>query len=184
MSRTVTFDLDKMIAGAKILAEDGPGLINMLGAIWPGAAKASTFAPMLTPLAAMADKFASINSADGGFRATVDTGPLGRGRLSYLKRKSSYSDEDVVWAVEQATSAGTPACNRVVDTINYTLKCMFKDVNDGDWTVQQNRAGIDQVLEMDGMSEGVCDRLGDMIMFCLKNKPKPQPAEPESKEQP
>lgn len=174
MGRIVSFDLDNALAKLKTIADDGPQMLQMAEAAgWGGAAKVSPFLPMAAPLAMMLGKL--LGGSDGLTNPSLpDTGPRGRGRLKYLREGSAFADADVVRACELVTTAGLPQSKTVAETINFTLRCMFPDTPRDKWTDAQQRAAIDRVLGDDGLAEGTCDKLGDMIYYALTNGPRGQ----------
>lgn len=163
-------DLDVIIEKAKMLAEEAPGLLSTLEAAgWTGASKITPFAPMVGPLTNLLSKLAG---GDDGLTISgmPNLGPKGRGRLSYLRNARSYSDENVVSACERVTMGGFSQSKNVADTVNFTLRCMFPDVAPNQWNSNQTRRAIDKILEDDGMTEGTCDKLGDMINYALTHQ--------------
>lgn len=167
MARMV--DLDVIIEKAKMLAEEAPGLLSTLEAAgWAGASKITPFAPMVGPLTSLLSKLAG--GDDGLTTAGMpNLGPKGKGRLNYLRNARMYKDEDVVKACEKVTMGGFAQSKSVADTVNYTLRCMFEDVPPNQWNAQQTRRAIDKILNDDGMTEGTCDKLGDMIYYALNS---------------
>lgn len=168
--RMVTFDLDAALAKFKVFAEEAPGLITVLQSIWPGAASIGNFLPLASPVSQLLSKM--VGTQDGlTLPGMPDTGPRGRGRLTYLRNSKSHSDEDVVKACEGIVNHGFTMSKGIADMVNYTLSCMYPDVEKSKWDSHQTRTAIDRILENDGLTEGVCDKLGDMINWALNNQP-------------
>lgn len=166
MGRLVTFDLDSLISKMKILSDEAPALLSVAEASGiTGAGKLAAYAPMAAPIAAILSKLAGGDSISAP--GMPDTGPRGRGRLSYLRNKSRFNNKEVVLACESITLAGLTQSKTIADTVNYTLACMYPGVPASSWDDAQTRSAIDQILEADGLSEGLCDKLGDMIYYHL-----------------
>lgn len=169
--RMLTIDIDSWLAKGKILAEEAPALLSVAEAAgWTSAAKLSAFLPMATPVSNLLSRLAG--SSDGLTESGMpDTGPRGRGRLSYLRSKNSFDDASVVSACESITMRGFPQSKPIADTVNYTLSLLYPDTIAGQWNTAQTRRAVDEILERDGLSEGLCDKLGDMIFYALNHKP-------------
>lgn len=171
MGRLVTFDLDEALSKVRTVAEEAPQLISLAEAAgWGGAAKLSALVPLAGPIAGLLTKLAG--KSDGLTEAGMpDTGPRGKGRLSYLRQRRNFDDAAVVRACESITMRGFAQSKAIADTVNFTLSCMYPDTAAGKWSDEQTRAAIDKILDEDGLSEGVCDKLGDMIFYALSHRP-------------
>lgn len=169
--RMLTIDIDSWLAKGKIVSEELPALLSVAEAAgWTGASKLSAFLPMATPVGNLLSRLAG-NSNGLTAPGMPDTGPTGRGRLKYLQTKNSFDDNSVVAACESITMHGFPQSKMIADTVNFTLSCLYPDTPSGQWDNKQTRTAVDKILSDDGLSEGTCDRLGDLIYFALTHKP-------------
>jgi hypothetical protein len=182
MGRKVSFDLDVLLGKAKLLSGELPGLLQAVqGLGYTGLANGiARYSPLLGPCMGLIDKLAGDSDGMSGsqLEGLPDTGPKGRGRLTYLRKKSQWTNEQVVAACNTVLGLGFSQSLGIENTLNYTLACMFPDGKVGnEWSDSQCRAAVDQVLEMDGLTEGTCDKFGDWIWYAL-NHPPPLPEKP------
>lgn len=173
MARIVSFDLDKALAKGRIITEEAPNLLQMAEALgWAGASKVNGFLPMAEPLMKALGRLMG-DGADGLSGAQLpETGPRGKGRLHYLLNKSAYDDASVVKAAELITTSGLPAAKSIVDQVHLICRAMFPGTPKGQWDDAQTRAAIDHILMEDGLPEGTCDKMGDLIHYALNLPPK------------
>lgn len=166
-------DILLRINPAKIakLAGEVPGILELLTAQGVNVPAALNSA---VPWAMMGGQLLSKYFGDEDFgekaaEGLPDTGPLGRGRMQYLRSRRLFKDLDVVRACELATDEqiGTGG-KKFTESVNYTLLLMYPNL-EGGFNDQQTRKAIDQVLEGDIVKPSTCDKIGDLIYFTLKH---------------
>lgn len=167
----ISFDLNDLLDAVQEASSEAPGLLEQaaaMGVAVPGSAQkyiniAGIGAQMLRKFS---DKM-SKGKSGLEFQGMPDTGPLGRGRTVYIRRRASFQDKDVVSALNSVMSLdGIKGIKEIESTLSLTMSVM----NPGSEDVKsdsQVRQAVDHILCNEKLDQPIWDKFGDIIFYCL-----------------
>lgn len=169
MARLIQIDLDDLLDRIQDASSNAPSLIEQAAALGVNVPVSASKYLGLAGIGAQLFKKVIPRGKGTGleFDGMPDTGPIGRGRTSYIRNRSKFQDKDVVYALNSVMSVpGIKAAKEIEATLAMTMSIMNPGSEDTK-SDSQVRSAVDRILENEKLDSEVWEKFGDLIYFCL-----------------